>query len=69
MSILLIFLSWLALCSAGFTDEMQTFESECLVEGAFTCLAGGCVAQEKYCDGNYDCEDGSDENFCCKYLA
>ncbi|XP_069355921.1 vitellogenin receptor Yl-like [Maniola hyperantus] len=59
-----IFISWLTMCSAQFVDEMQTYESECLVEGAFTCLAGGCVPQEKYCDGNYDCEDGSDENFC-----
>ncbi|CAH2245219.1 jg24982 [Pararge aegeria aegeria] len=64
MLVLLIFLSCLTACSSSFIDEMQTYESECLTEGAFTCLAGGCVAQDKYCDGNYDCEDGSDENFC-----
>ncbi|XP_045762234.1 putative vitellogenin receptor isoform X2 [Maniola jurtina] len=64
MTLLVIFISWLTVCSSQFVDEMQTYESECLVEGAFTCLAGGCVPQEKYCDGNYDCEDGSDENFC-----
>ncbi|XP_052744122.1 putative vitellogenin receptor isoform X2 [Bicyclus anynana] len=64
MAILLCVVSWLALCSAHFVDDMQTFEPECLTEGAFTCLTGGCVPQEKYCDGNYDCEDGSDENFC-----
>ncbi|XP_046973536.1 putative vitellogenin receptor [Vanessa cardui] len=64
MAVLLIILMWLVTCQAEFNDEMQSFDAECLVEGAFFCLGGGCISQDKYCDGNRDCGDGSDENFC-----
>ncbi|XP_072948364.1 vitellogenin receptor Yl [Epargyreus clarus] len=64
MAVFIILISCVMVASGQFEDEMQTYEPECLEEGAFSCLAGGCVSQDKYCDGSYDCPDGSDENFC-----
>ncbi|XP_050671430.1 low-density lipoprotein receptor 1-like [Leptidea sinapis] len=50
--------------NAQFMDDMQSFKLECLGESVFECLNGECIFQDRFCDGNYDCEDGSDENFC-----
>lgn len=69
MAVLIVLLTWLATCSAALTDEMQTFDPACLTEGAYNCFDGSCVPLEKYCDGKYDCKDGSDENFCSKYYT
>nr|AYA29178.2 vitellogenin receptor [Samia ricini] len=52
-------------CWAAFEDEMQVYERACLEEDKFSCIDGvGCIFKTQYCDGNIDCEDGSDENFC-----
>lgn len=58
----------LMVCTAQFMDEMQQFEEECLGEDNFSCMGGGCIPQFQYCDGVINCEDGSDESFCGKYL-
>ncbi|XP_013181939.1 PREDICTED: putative vitellogenin receptor isoform X2 [Papilio xuthus] len=51
-------------CCSQFVDDMQIFEPACLGEEIYQCLGGGCVPSYNYCDGNIDCDDGSDENFC-----
>ncbi|XP_041974623.1 putative vitellogenin receptor isoform X2 [Aricia agestis] len=68
LKLLSIFILYLATCSAQFVDEMQSLEPTCFEEGAFFCLGGGCITADRYCDGFYDCEDGSDENFCSSHL-
>ncbi|XP_063388118.1 low-density lipoprotein receptor-related protein 1-like [Cydia fagiglandana] len=57
-------LSGLLACGAEFADELQLYEKECLGEDKFTCLDGGCISQDQYCNNRTDCADGSDENFC-----
>ena len=32
--------------------------------GELECLDGGCVPEEFWCDGNFDCNDSSDETSC-----
>ncbi|CAK1543493.1 unnamed protein product [Leptosia nina] len=64
MAVNVILLCFLAATSAQFIDEFQEFNVECLGEGVFECRSGECIFQERICDGNYDCNDGSDENFC-----
>ncbi|XP_048001083.1 putative vitellogenin receptor [Leguminivora glycinivorella] len=51
-------------CSAEFSDEHHVYEKECLGEDKFTCLDGGCISHDQYCNNKTDCADGSDENFC-----
>ncbi|XP_061380493.1 vitellogenin receptor isoform X2 [Danaus plexippus] len=67
MAVLLLVFSLLAVCSAQFKDDLQTYETECLMEGSFSCTSGACIPSEKYCDGYNDCEDGGDENFCANH--
>lgn len=69
MAVLLLVFSLLAVCSAQFKDDLQTYETECLMEGSFSCTSGACIPSEKYCDGYNDCEDGGDENFCGKFIC
>ncbi|XP_022125502.2 putative vitellogenin receptor isoform X4 [Pieris rapae] len=64
MVLLIFFLCVLATSSAQFIDEFQDFNIECQGEGVFECRSGDCILQEQFCDGRYDCKDGSDENFC-----
>lgn len=59
----------LAASFAQFIDDFQEFNVECLGEGVFECLNGECILQTRFCDGNYDCKDGSDENFCGKAVV
>ncbi|CAG4939042.1 unnamed protein product [Colias eurytheme] len=66
---LYIVFCYIAAASGQFVDEMQTFTMECLEENVFECVDGGCILQDRYCDGNYDCKDGSDENFCSNHTA
>ena len=33
----------------------------------YVCITGGCVNQTQVCDGQQDCQDGSDEFRCCKH--
>ncbi|CAK1590912.1 unnamed protein product [Parnassius mnemosyne] len=66
-AIFLVLALYLTSCTCQFTDGIQSYDPECLGE-VFNCLGGGCVSQAKYCDGNFDCDDGSDENFCTNHL-
>jgi len=38
-------------------------------DGLFTCGDGGCALQAWTCDGDLDCEDGSDEEGCRTHYA
>jgi len=42
-------------------------EVEPCPDDLFTCLDGGCALQAWTCDGDNDCEDGSDEVGCRTY--
>lgn len=35
-----------------------------LLDGYFPCGSGECISEIWACDGDRDCEDGSDENVC-----
>ncbi|CAH2057043.1 unnamed protein product, partial [Iphiclides podalirius] len=68
MAAFYLVLLYLASCGGQFHDEMQSYDPECLGEDVFHCVDGSCVAQAKYCDGVFDCADGTDENFCVNHL-
>ena len=41
----------------------------CLLTGEVPCRIGGkCISESDLCDGQYDCEDQSDELNCRKYM-
>lgn len=40
-------------------------ENRCLVD-EFNCTQGGCIPKSWKCDGQPDCEDGSDEPDTCR---
>lgn len=48
--------------------EQQPFPTKaaCAFNEA-TCSNGECIAKSRVCDGQYDCEDRSDELRCSKY--
>ena len=59
----------------GLYDNELTFCCCLLVEackpGFFQCKNGQCLHEQTVCDGNRDCEDGTDETSlasCCKFL-
>lgn len=66
MALLVFLLYYSAIVSGEYKEEFQEFEVDCLSENVFECQSGSCILQERFCDGNYDCKDGSDENFCGK---
>lgn len=67
-------------CSVKVEKELTYFLSgnwswapyECVVAdcsmGFFSC-DGRCLDILRLCDGGFDCNDGSDENGCCKYSS
>ncbi|XP_065835531.1 uncharacterized protein [Oscarella lobularis] len=40
--------------------------STCTRRGDFQCLNRQCISRRYHCDGNFDCDDGSDENIGCE---
>ena len=45
---------------------LVTDEPICQVDGQLACGDGNCIAKNLFCDGEKDCNDGSDENACGK---
>ena len=39
----------------------------CSAGNEATCRNGQCIPRDYVCDGDYDCEDRSDETSCCEY--
>lgn len=50
-------------CVAG-EDELSC-NTVCLEPNKFECKNRQCIDRNKYCDGEVDCDDGSDERFEC----
>lgn len=45
---------------------LNTDEPLCAKDNHLACGDGNCVEKALFCDGNKDCNDGSDENACGK---
>ncbi|XP_075985090.1 putative vitellogenin receptor yl [Anticarsia gemmatalis] len=44
--------------------DYSEYSAGCIDEDTLPCWSGGCFLQSQFCDGNIDCDDASDENFC-----
>ena len=53
-------------CQVFFLDVMKCYFSErSCSEDSFSCVGGGCLPLSFTCDGNRNCEDGTDEPAIC----
>ena len=51
-------------CGISTLEKRNLTLSLCVVDKEFTCDSGHCVSLENRCDGEKDCNDGSDEKVC-----
>ncbi|KAK4314821.1 hypothetical protein Pmani_013927 [Petrolisthes manimaculis] len=54
-------------CDIPRCEEGQAVDVNACGGDKFSCASGNCIHKEWYCDGQMDCEDGSDEEGCRDY--